>query len=78
MQGKFADADDIFERVLAIDMQSFGEEHPTVVDDLNNRAAMLYSQVNLGTCWGVSRKVVLQPVVAAFFSSHMFNVNVEA
>ena len=66
MQGKFADADEIFKRVLVIDIKSFGPEHPavvdpeqptvvypehpTVADDLNNRAAMSYSQVGLGTC----------------------------
>ena len=44
-QGKYDDADPLYQRALAIDEKVLGPDHPDVAADLNNRAGLLESQV---------------------------------
>lgn len=44
-QGKYAEAEPLYERSLAIREKVLGPEHPLVAQLLNNRAAVFASQV---------------------------------
>ncbi|CAN0531556.1 unnamed protein product [Ectocarpus sp. 8 AP-2014] len=41
MQGKYDDAEQLYERSLAIREKLLGPEHPDVAQSLNNRAGLL-------------------------------------
>ena len=45
MQGKFAEAERLYERSQAIREKVLGPDHPHVAGSLNNRAALLRAQV---------------------------------
>ena len=44
-QGKYAEAEPLYERSQAIREKALGPEHPDVAQSLNNRAFLLKSQV---------------------------------
>ncbi|CAN0337518.1 unnamed protein product, partial [Ectocarpus sp. 12 AP-2014] len=44
IQGKYTDAERLYERCQAIDEKCFGPEHPHVATTLNNRAELLRAQ----------------------------------
>ena len=57
-QGKYAEAEPLYERSQAILEKALGPEHPAVAVELNNRAGLLESQVRAvinfqGSCCGV-------------------------
>ena len=45
LQGKFAEAERLYERCQAIEEKVLGQEHPDFLTTLNNRANLLHSQV---------------------------------
>ena len=45
LQGKFAEAERLYERCQAIEEKILGPEHPELAIPLNNRANLLKSQV---------------------------------
>ena len=48
LQGKFAEAERLYERCQAIRETVLGPEHPYLAKTLNNRAILLHSQVRAG------------------------------
>ena len=44
-QGKYADAEPLYERCQAIEEKVLGPEHPSLAITLNNRAGLLQAQV---------------------------------
>lgn len=48
MQGKYAQAEPLYERLQAIREKSLGQEHPEVATLIDKRAGLLMSQV--GVC----------------------------
>lgn len=46
-QGKYEDANPLYERAAAINEAVLGPEHPIVATDLNNRAGLLKEQVRV-------------------------------
>ena len=44
-QGKYDEAEPLYERSQAIDEKVLGPEHPDVAQSLNNRAVLLQNQV---------------------------------
>ena len=47
MQGKYAEAEPLYQRSQAIREKVLGLEHPDVAQSLNNRAGLLESQVRI-------------------------------
>ncbi len=43
-QGKYSEAEPLYQRALAIDEKALGPEHPDLATDLNNLAALYYAQ----------------------------------
>ncbi len=56
--GRFADAELIMRRALAIDEQSYGHMHPEVATDLNNLAALLQDTNRLGEAEPLMRRAL--------------------
>lgn len=46
-QGKYHEADDLYRRVVAIDEEAYGPDHPEVAADLTNWAVMLTWEVRI-------------------------------
>lgn len=49
LQGKYEEAEPLYERSQAIREKVLGPEHPDVAQSLNNRAVLLYAQVRPAT-----------------------------
>ena len=58
-QARFAEAEPLMRRALAIDEASYGAEHPTVATSLNNLAALLQATNRLAEAEPLLRRVVL-------------------
>lgn len=68
VQGKYAEAEPLYRRALAIQEKTLGPEHPKVAASLNNLAGVLRSQVTtacVGTC---ARKVLQRPSLCRGYS----------
>ena len=67
-QGKYAEAEPLYERSQVIREKALGPEHPAVAAVLSNRAVLLESQVRAvinfhGSCCGVQWAFALPPGV---------------
>lgn len=50
-QGKYAEAEPLYERCQAIQEKTLGPKHPKFAATLNNRAGLFKSQVRAKICW---------------------------
>jgi Tetratricopeptide repeat len=60
-QTRFAEAEALLRRALAIDERSFGADHPEVATDLNNLASLLQATNRLGEAEPLMRRAVAIP-----------------
>ena len=61
-QGKYGEAEPLYQRSLAIDTKVYGHDHQKVAEDLKNLAKLLESQVRLFETQRMTRSAVMSSI----------------